>query len=248
MAGGRRNRRGRFNSRRMDEEDLWVAFADRRGVRPTIHWKALWDLTAAMVARSVARRLEVDGCLFVSITINQLTELLFAGRRGAGRHRDGGGRQTSSRPWKHHGLPSPPRQPYQPPPHPHVRVRGAEVWHGVRTEHFGQFISAIYQNSKLTGRFAFQTLKMPREQRALEDGSKLDDHQVDMQDSTSEKVGAKATGKRSLAEVPFPNTNRMEITMITSRRASSRTQSWIGSSRSPAPTTGWRPDSPEATR
>ena len=79
MAGGRRNRGRRYNPRRMDEEDLWFAFADRRGVRPTIHWKALWDLTAAMVARSVARRLEVDVCLFVSITINHLAELLFTG-------------------------------------------------------------------------------------------------------------------------------------------------------------------------
>ena len=60
MARGRRNRRGRYNSRRMDEEDLWFAFADRHGVRPTLYWKAYCDLTAAMVARSVATRLEVD--------------------------------------------------------------------------------------------------------------------------------------------------------------------------------------------
>ena len=38
---------------------------------------------------------------------------------------------------------------------------------------------------------------------ALEEGTTLDDHRADMQDSTSEEVGTKATGERSLAEVPF---------------------------------------------
>ena len=38
---------------------------------------------------------------------------------------------------------------------------------------------------------------------ALEEGTTLDDHRADMQDSTSEEVDTKETGERSLAEVTF---------------------------------------------
>ena len=71
---------------------------------------------------------------------------------------------------------------------------------------------------------------------------------ADTQDSASEETGTKATGKESLPEVTFPNTKRRTMATITTRRASSRTQLWMGSTGPPEPANRRRPDSPATTR
>ena len=54
--------RGRNRARRREEEDLWFVARHRRGTRPDFYLKAWWDLTAAAVARYVAKEVgaEVD--------------------------------------------------------------------------------------------------------------------------------------------------------------------------------------------